>query len=415
MAAPSVSLITADGITLSTQNPVVHFSGADTDGDRIRYEVELISQLPRTGSRSLRGAAFAQGGGLIAGARSNVGEAIFTSTDGVAYERTDGLGGTTTVQMMEYLNGIFILSRNSLMGIYTSTNGISWSGVRANTAGLSYKGAAYGAGLYLAYSTQAAYKTSPDGISWTSRTFPVSAINSVAYTGDRFLASHNTHGLYESTDGITWTQITGVPPGALVHASNGSMAAGSGSAVSHFGASSNQVYYSNDNGATWATTGLTDVQSTAYYNGYFYMLAKSTYPVQFTRLYRRRAGKEGTGYDDMIELPYSNAASRISVGPDFIVWNTSASEGPLMAMPHSHFASSDTGFTNVSDPSDLDPFLSGSEISYQFQTSIKSGDYWWTARGLDVQGSNEWGARAPLRSMSVTRPQNNSIFMQFLM
>ena len=72
---------------------------------------------------------------------------------------------------------------------------------------------AYGNGLFVALiGGGTSYATSPDGVTWTSRTFPVTlpASNiSIIYANGLFVTAYNdTATLYTSPDGITWTART---------------------------------------------------------------------------------------------------------------------------------------------------------------------------------------------------------------
>ncbi|MCQ6468391.1 hypothetical protein NPN14_24490, partial [Vibrio parahaemolyticus] len=67
---------------------------------------------------------------------------------------------------------------------------------------------AYGNNLWIAGGSNA-IRTSPDGITWTTRTsnFP-SLILSVAYGNNLWIAGGYTGALRTSTDGVTWTTRT---------------------------------------------------------------------------------------------------------------------------------------------------------------------------------------------------------------
>jgi hypothetical protein len=65
----------------------------------------------------------------------------------------------------------------------------------------------YGAGLFVAISTNSLnYVTSPDGVTWTLRTFPTyGAWSKIVWTGSKFVIIGSQDMLLSSTDGINWT------------------------------------------------------------------------------------------------------------------------------------------------------------------------------------------------------------------
>jgi hypothetical protein len=81
----------------------------------------------------------------------------------------------------------------------------------AHPAGVGAKVVAYGASLYVSLPTASgnlAY-SSPDGVTWTSRTLPATqAWNYLAFVNGRFIALGGTTTGATSTDGITWTAVT---------------------------------------------------------------------------------------------------------------------------------------------------------------------------------------------------------------
>jgi len=91
---------------------------------------------------------------------------------------------------------------------HNSTAGIAWTSRTANNGGL---GIAYGNGLFVAVLNIGSgdrVMTSPDGITWTSRTSYVAANNdwySVTYGNGLFVAVGSLGCVMTSPDGITWT------------------------------------------------------------------------------------------------------------------------------------------------------------------------------------------------------------------
>ncbi len=61
------------------------------------------------------------------------------------------------------------------------------------------------------------------------------------------------------------------------------------------------------------------------------------------------------------------------------------------------------GFTNVTTPSDTDPFNSGDTVNYTVQSAeaLANGTYYWRVRAIDPSGSNVYGAFSATRSFGV--------------
>lgn len=65
-------------------------------------------------------------------------------------------------------------------------------------------------------------------------------------------------------------------------------------------------------------------------------------------------------------------------------------------------SSANAGFSNVGTPGDTSPFTSGQQVSYTVQSALTPATYYWRVRGIDPSGANTWGAWATTRSFTVT-------------
>ena len=113
---------------------------------------------------------------------------------------------------------------------------------------------AYGNGMFVAVSktsgTDAA--SSPDGITWTSRTIPSGAYNAVAYANGLFVAV-GSNLVSTSPDGITWTSRTaGTNQGGCVSYGGGLWVSG-GSGITSADAN---TYATSPDGVTWTSRTL---------------------------------------------------------------------------------------------------------------------------------------------------------------
>jgi photosystem II stability/assembly factor-like uncharacterized protein len=126
--------------------------------------------------------------------------------------------------------------------IATSPNSTTWT---AQKVGLippgNYQAIAHNGSIYAIVGPDSTCSTSPDGLFWTSQTFPALSMSDLIWTGSLFVGVGFTS-CVTSTDGETWTSKP-IPGNVYVSvASNGSRIV----AVHGAGAT-----YSDDNGATW--------------------------------------------------------------------------------------------------------------------------------------------------------------------
>ncbi|MFY9208204.1 MAG: hypothetical protein WAO33_03755, partial [Candidatus Nanopelagicales bacterium] len=160
----------------------------------------------------------------------------------------------------------------------TSPDGITWTS-RTSAADRQWRSVTYGAGLFVAVAVTDSGKrvmTSPDGITWTSRTYPEDKDwGSVTYGAGLFVAvdsSGTGNGVMTSPDGITWTSQTSATNNWYsVTYGNGTFVA-----VASYGAGK-RVMTSPD-GTTWTSqtaAATNNWQSVTYGNGTFVAVASS--------------------------------------------------------------------------------------------------------------------------------------------
>lgn len=144
----------------------------------------------------------------------------WTSSDGVNWtSRTCiSLGGISDVS---YANGVWLITQNGSSTYATSADAVTWTS-RTNGAGSFGNSSAVvvgsgavawfqGAGLWVASGTAfGGYMTSPDAITWTARTLPISFLQTsngfkFATDGTALLVSGQSGKIARSTDGINWS------------------------------------------------------------------------------------------------------------------------------------------------------------------------------------------------------------------
>jgi len=125
-------------------------------------------------------------------------------------------------------NSVFLSLAGGTAICATSPDGITWT-EHSLPISTSWKGNCYGeaAGLFVIADvfTNSFVYTSPDGITWTARSLGVPRrIRSINWNGSVFLATTNAEDFVTSPDGITWTPRAHPRTGSFEHAAwNGSI------------------------------------------------------------------------------------------------------------------------------------------------------------------------------------------------
>lgn len=157
--------------------------------------------------------------------------ATFYSTDGISWSAgaASPATGDAGPPVICSDGSKFVMLPNANNGAVsaTTTTGVSWTSGSPAPPSLDYTGVTYGNGLFVAvaYNT-ATYITSTDGLSWTSRTLPLSSTwQAVRYGNGMFVVVSNGSECFYSTDGLSWGSLIS---GFKVYQSSGNLAYGNG-------------------------------------------------------------------------------------------------------------------------------------------------------------------------------------------
>lgn len=107
-------------------------------------------------------------------------------------------------------NGVFVAIANNSIGLATSPDGITWTS-RSMPVRTAWSNVIFENGLFVAIAANTNISaTSPDGITWTQRTLPAIAEWSdiIFGAGVYLIIANNSDMAVTSPDGITWTQRT---------------------------------------------------------------------------------------------------------------------------------------------------------------------------------------------------------------
>ena len=117
-------------------------------------------------------------------------------------------------EAVTYGNGKFVAVASSGSGnrVMTSTNGTYWTS-RASASDSNWQGITYAGNQFVAVGSNAVM-TSPDGITWTSRTAPTGEWQAITNCGGLYVATATWGSNYvmTSTNGSDWTVITPAHP-----------------------------------------------------------------------------------------------------------------------------------------------------------------------------------------------------------
>jgi hypothetical protein len=144
---------------------------------------------------------------------------LATSSDGITWTLQTGLNGTswatTDILRVYYLNSKILILSDGYGFSATSTNGSTWS--VGSFSGMSGLCAAGNGTIYVAGGASGRINTSTDGVSWTNQTGlsggtwgSTASVNAMAWNGTVFCAVGDSGHCATSTDGVTWTYRTGL-------------------------------------------------------------------------------------------------------------------------------------------------------------------------------------------------------------
>jgi hypothetical protein len=174
------------------------------DGGRISTSSNLTTWTTRTSgtASNLTSAAYAFGKYWACG----VSGTVVSSTDGVTWS-TVSIGTAQTLNVVKLLNGILVFAGNN-GALVSSADGINFTVQNTGGATDDYYAIAYGNNLYVAMGNSGVTRTSPDLITWTSRSpgaLSGNNIRGVVWTDNRFVAVATAGETGYSSDGITWS------------------------------------------------------------------------------------------------------------------------------------------------------------------------------------------------------------------
>jgi M6 family metalloprotease-like protein len=131
---------------------------------------------------------------------------IYTSTDGVNWERRVNYGWAYDFIDIEYGNGKYVVLCREGKIMY-SEDGVAWKEAN-NSTGEVASSLAFGNGRFAAVGDSVI--ASSDGINWT-KNIDLDYFSSITFGGGKFLTTAGPSSVYLSSDGINWTKssITG--------------------------------------------------------------------------------------------------------------------------------------------------------------------------------------------------------------
>jgi hypothetical protein len=180
------------------------------------------------------------------------GTSVGKSTDGITYTQiSTGIPNKSWYTLSWSPTLSLWMAASNTGDIVTSPDGVTWTTRTPATAGNTFFKAAWGNGRFvIGVRSSTTFQTSVDGIVWTNVSIPsaIGSVGDVIWTGQAFLVcSQDNNNIARSLDGITWALISSPASSKWNFACNSS-----GVVIIALDSSVNCLY-SNDHGLTWVT------------------------------------------------------------------------------------------------------------------------------------------------------------------
>jgi hypothetical protein len=190
------------------------FVAVAEDGlNQVMYSDDGVTWIAASSSVQLAWSSVTYGEGLFVAVSSDGANRVMTSPDGATWTTRTAAFDSTWYDVT-YGNGRFVaVALGSALGVagnvMYSDNGTNWF-TATSSEDLAYVDVEYGEGLFVAVSIVGAgnqIMTSPDGITWTTRTTPTPTREyfAIAYGNGTFIAiASTTNNVLYSDDGLEW-------------------------------------------------------------------------------------------------------------------------------------------------------------------------------------------------------------------
>lgn len=173
--------------------------------------------------------------------------------------------GISSLSFVNYAGGLYVAAGDSAGNVSTSPDGVTWTSRTGNLGANLPSDYAYFNSLHVLAANSGMVSTSPSGVTWTARTGNCGSgfVNLCAGTSRLVAYSNGTTSVSSSPDGTTFTART-------MPSSVGQMAFGNGIFV----AAGNAVINTSPDGDTWTARTAPDGGNYSillFLNGYFYL------------------------------------------------------------------------------------------------------------------------------------------------
>jgi hypothetical protein len=136
-------------------------------------------------------------GNYLAMGPGSYGNNLYTSSNGTSW--TPQIAGAVVLNAAAFGAGVYVVVSSD---VFSSSNLVDWT---RRTGGSTLNDVVFANSLFVAVGNAGFVTTSPDGITWTSRTAGSTTFNRIIYANSLFVAIGNGGTIYTSSDGITWT------------------------------------------------------------------------------------------------------------------------------------------------------------------------------------------------------------------
>lgn len=376
--APTIALNTADSSSLST-TPTLEFTGSDTDGDDLRYQIQITDNPNTFTGGSVETDALESGAGTIihpqpAGGTTWEGKNQIDDRFGFSFQADGGILDSISfyfgTDQVGDTDGTYLCRVYAASGVGVNPVPDAWAASTAYSVDdIVRPTSSANADVHLLYKCKVAGTSGGTEPSWPG--------NGVLWTS----VSEGT----ETTDNtVTWEVVYPSYPTSPASPANTPT-------PGWLAESTTYAYNPGTTDVTWKTCAFTGTDRIRLTPGGWYIAILDWWP-------------NDTVTTNVLAIRSANFADATTVGCVYLDGSSTNNNGPRIIGDAYYrvnesftlldkVSGTDAGFANTVTPADTDPFNAGEKISFTVQGADELDsaiDYRWQVRCIDPSGTNLW-------------------------